>query len=152
MGPYLAVLIAGVWIGSALASRLAGRAPIRRLLVGANLLSVLAAFAFLAAVLSGHLSLALCVGPMFFFTIGAGIASPMALSEAMSVNPHVIGSASGLYGFMQMAVGALCTALAGIGRNPALSTALVLVGAGIVAQISFWIALGLRGGRAGGRV
>jgi DHA1 family bicyclomycin/chloramphenicol resistance-like MFS transporter len=84
---------------------------------------------------------------MFVFTIGAGIASPMALSEAVSINPHVIGSASGLYGFMQMVVGALWTALAGIGGNPALSTALVLVGAGIVAQILFWIALGLRGGQ-----
>lgn len=152
VGVYLAVLIAGVWLGSALASRLAGRTPIGRLLVGANLLSVLAAFAFLAAVLSGHPSIAVIVGPMFVFTLGAGLASPLALTEAVSVNPHVIGSASGLYGFMQMAVGALCTALAGIGGNPALSTALVLVGAGIVAQISFWIALGLRGARVGGLV
>jgi DHA1 family bicyclomycin/chloramphenicol resistance-like MFS transporter len=152
VGLYLAVLIAGVWVGSAVASRLAGRAPIRRLLVGANLLSVAAAIVFLAAVVSGHLTVALSVGPMFVFTLGAGIASPTALSEAVSVNPLVIGSASGLYGFMQMAVGALCTALAGIGGNPALSTAFVLVGAGVVAQISFWIALGLRGGRVGGRV
>ena len=93
---------------------------------------------------------------MFFFTLGAGIASPMALTEAVSVNPRVVGSASGLYGFMQMAVGALCTALAGIGGNPALSTALVLAGAGITAQVSFWIALGVRsrrprGQRGGGR-
>jgi len=70
---------------------------------------------------------------MFFFTLGAGIASPMALTEAVSVNPRVTGSAAGLYGFTQMAVGALCTALAG---------------AGIVAQASFWIALG-RGGERG---
>jgi DHA1 family bicyclomycin/chloramphenicol resistance-like MFS transporter len=89
---------------------------------------------------------------MFFFTLGAGIASPMALTEAVSVNPHVIGSASGLYGFVQMAVGALCTALAGIGGNPALSTALVLACAGLAAQTSFWIALGVRGRRPGGRV
>ena len=33
------------------------------------------------------------------------------------------------HGFTQMAVGALCTALAGLGGNPALSTALVLAGA-----------------------
>ena len=152
VGVYLAVLIGGISLGNALASRLVGRAPIRRLLVGANLVSIIAASAFLAAVLSGHLSVALSVGPMFFFTLGAGIASPMALTEAVSVNPHVIGSASGLYGFVQMAVGALCTALAAIGGNPALSTALVLACAGLVAQISFWIALGVRGRRPGGRV
>jgi DHA1 family bicyclomycin/chloramphenicol resistance-like MFS transporter len=70
----------------------------------------------------------------------------MALTEAVSVNPHVIGSASGLYGFMQMAVGALCTALAGLGHDAALSTALVLAGASVIGQAAFWIAL--RGGRA----
>jgi len=62
------------------------------------------------------------------------------------VNPQVIGSASGLYGALQMAVGALCTALAGLGPSPALSTALVLAGAGLVGQLSFRTAL--RGRRA----
>ena len=152
VGLYLAVLIAGVWLGSALATRLIARTPIRRLLIGSNLLSVAAAFVFLAAVVSGHLTVPWAIGPMFFFTLGAGIASPMALTEAVSVNPRVTGSAAGLYGFTQMAVGALCTALAGLGGNPALSTALVLAGAGIVAQVSFWIALGRGGGAAGGRV
>ena len=33
-------------------------------------------------------------------------ADSIALTEAVSVNPRVVGSASGLYGFMQMAVGA----------------------------------------------
>jgi DHA1 family bicyclomycin/chloramphenicol resistance-like MFS transporter len=68
----------------------------------------------------------------------------MALSEAVSVNTNVIGSASGLYGFTQMAVGALCAALAGLGSNPALATAVVLVSAAAVAQVSFWIALSRR--------
>ena len=40
-----------------------------------------------------------------------------------------------------MGVGAICTALTGVGSNPALSAALVLVIAGAIAQISFWIAL-----------
>jgi DHA1 family bicyclomycin/chloramphenicol resistance-like MFS transporter len=140
VGVYLAVLVAGIWLGSALASRLVGGLPMRRLLVGANLISILAAFTFLTAVLTDHLSVALTVGPMFLYTLGAGLASPMALTEAVSVNSRVIGSASGLYGFIQMAVGASCTALAGFGRDPALAAALVLAGAGVVAQISFWIA------------
>jgi len=126
------------------------RMPIGRLLIGSNLVSILAACVFLAAALSGHLSVPLVVGPMFFYTLGAGIASPTALTEAVSVNPHVVGSASGLYGFIQMAVGALCTALAGFGGDPALAAATVLVSAGLVAQTSFWIALGRRGAiRAG---
>jgi MFS transporter, DHA1 family, multidrug resistance protein len=84
---------------------------------------------------------------MFVFTIGVGIAAPAALTQAISVNSRVIGSASGLYGFAQMAVGALCTALAGLGKDAALSAALVLAAASVIGQASFWIAL--RRGRAG---
>jgi MFS transporter, DHA1 family, multidrug resistance protein len=145
VGIYLAILVSGVWLGSVLASRLITRVAIVRLLVGANLLSILAAFVFLGVVLSGHLSVALTIGCMFVFTLGAGIAAPAALTQAISVNPHVIGSASGLYGFTQMAVGGLCTALAGVGSDPALATAIVLVAAGVVGQTSFWIALRRQG-------
>jgi DHA1 family bicyclomycin/chloramphenicol resistance-like MFS transporter len=145
VGLYLAVLIGGIWLGNALVSRLVAKIAVRRLMVLGNLLSVVAALAFLAAVLSGHLSVVSAITPMFFYTLGAGVASPMALTEAVSVNPHVVGAASGLYGSTQMAIGALCTALAALGRDPALSAALVLVGAGVVAQAAFWWALTKRG-------
>jgi DHA1 family bicyclomycin/chloramphenicol resistance-like MFS transporter len=39
-----------------------------------------------------------------------------------------------------MAVGAICTALAGIGANPALAATLILTVAGIIAQAAFWLA------------
>ena len=139
-GPYIALLVLGVWAGSILASRLVGRMPMRRLLIGANALSLAAAFALLAVVLTGQLTVAWVVGTMFLFTLGVGTAAPAALTQAISVNPQVIGSASGLYGFAQMAVGALCTALAGLGPNPALAAALVLSVASVLAQLSFWIA------------
>lgn len=78
---------------------------------------------------------------MFVFGIGVGIASPAALTQALGVNPAVIGSASGLYGFSQMGVGAVCTALVGLGTNPALTTAIILVCAGGIGQLAFWIAM-----------
>jgi DHA1 family bicyclomycin/chloramphenicol resistance-like MFS transporter len=99
----------------------------------------------LGAVLSGHLSVLLAIAPMFVFGIGAGVASPAALTQAISVNPEVIGSASGLYGFSQMGVGAICTALVGTGSDPALAAAIILVSAGVIGQIAFWIALHHRG-------
>jgi len=141
VGIYLAILIGGVWIGSMVASRLIGRVPMGRLLVLANLVSVVAIMILLMAVLAGEFGVALTVAMLFVFTVGVGVAAPAALTQAVSVNPLVIGSASGLYGFTQMAVGALCTALAGIGGNPVLAATLVLTGAGIVAQASFWIAV-----------
>jgi DHA1 family bicyclomycin/chloramphenicol resistance-like MFS transporter len=145
VGIYPAIVLAGVWIGSVAATRLIPRLPIDRLAVWANLLSVLASFALLGAVLSGHLSVLLAIAPMFVFGIGAGVASPAALTQAISVNPEVIGSASGLYGFSQMGVGAICTALVGMGSDPALTAAIILVSAGVIGQIAFWIALRYRG-------
>ena len=40
-----------------------------------------------------------------------------------------------------MGVGAICTALVGAGSNPALTAAVILVGAGVIGQTAFWIAL-----------
>jgi DHA1 family bicyclomycin/chloramphenicol resistance-like MFS transporter len=141
VGIYLAIMVSGMWLGSVVASRLATRVVIGRLLVRANLLSFAAAAVFLGGVLSGYLTVPLTVISMFVFTFGVGTVAPAALAEAISVNPYVIGSASGLYGFTQMAVGAVCTALAGIGSDPALSAAIVLTAAGVVGQFSFWVAI-----------
>jgi DHA1 family bicyclomycin/chloramphenicol resistance-like MFS transporter len=150
VGLYPAIMMIGLWLGTVAATRLIPRLPIDRLAVWANLLSVLASFVLLGVALSGQLSILSVIGPMFFFAMGAGVASPAALTQAISVNPLVIGSASGLYGFSQMGVGAICTALVGTGSNPALSAAIVLVSAGVIGQIAFWIALhhGRRGVRS----
>jgi len=144
VGIYPAILMGGVWLGSMLATRLIPRLPMNRLAVWANLASVAAAMVFLGAVLTHHLTVLLAIGPMFVFGMGAGIASPAALTQAISVNPHVIGSASGLYGFSQMGVGAICTALVALGSDPALTAAIILAAAGVIGQISFWIALRYR--------
>lgn len=141
IGLYLAILVSGMWLGSMATSRMIANYSLKRYLVFANGLSVVAAFVFLAAVLTGHLSVALVVGLMVLFNIGVGSAAPAALVQAISVDPQAVGSASGLYGFVQMAVGAALTALAGVGADPSLSAAAVLTLAGVVAQLSFGIAI-----------
>ncbi|MFT8244004.1 multidrug effflux MFS transporter [Roseomonas sp. BN140053] len=147
VGVYYLVLIGGVTLGSVIANRLVARVGIERLLLRATLLGVGGAVLFLLAVLSGHLSVPLTLAPLLLFTVGCGVSSPLALTKAVGVNPKVIGSAAGLYGFGQMAIGALCTALAGVGGNPALAAAVVLVVAGVIGQLAFWTAL--RAERAG---
>lgn len=132
VGGYIALLVLGVWVGSILASRLIAHVSVGRLLVGANGVSVAAAFILLAVVLLDRLTVPLAIATVFTFSVGVGTAAPAALTEALSVNPRVGGSASGLYGAMQMAVGALCTTLAGVGSDPALAAALVLSGSGIM--------------------
>ncbi len=139
-GLYLALLVSGIWLGSLIASRTIKLFSLRAFLIAANGLSVVAAAVFLAFVLSDALTLPRVIGSMFLFAVGVGGAAPAALVQAISLNPRVTGSASGLYGAVQMAVGAVLAASAGFGRNPALASALVLAASGIVAQIAFWLA------------
>jgi DHA1 family bicyclomycin/chloramphenicol resistance-like MFS transporter len=140
VGLYLGIPVFGYSIGSIVAGRLLGRMSIDRFLVRANLLSAAAALMLLVAVLAGWLSVWLITATMLVMTIGGGMSSPAALTQAVSVNPAVIGSAAGLYGAAQMVVGAICSALTALG-DPALTAALVLAGAGVVAQASFFVAV-----------
>jgi DHA1 family bicyclomycin/chloramphenicol resistance-like MFS transporter len=140
VGLYLALLVSGLWLGSLLASRLIARFSLVRFLVVANALSVVAAASFFALVIADRATLLAIVGTMFVFSVGVGAAAPAALVQAISVNPRVIGTASGLYGSVQMAVGAALVALAGLGSDPTLASAIVLLAAGVVAQASFWAA------------
>ncbi len=141
IGLYLGVLIAGIWFGNAFASRLISWAPGRRLMIAGNLLSLLAAAVLFGVAVSGHLTVGWVLAPLFFYTFGGGLGATMALTEAISVDPKVIGSAAGLYGFIQMASGALCTALTGFLANAALNAAVVMVVAQVLAQVAYWIAL-----------
>ncbi|MCR0985218.1 multidrug effflux MFS transporter [Roseomonas populi] len=140
-GIALSILVVGISIGNWLASRLMRRGALDRVLARASLVGAAASLTLLVVVLTGHLNVVSAMVPMFVFTLSVGVAGPAALTQGISLNPRVTGSASGLYGFIQMAVGSLCSALAGLGSDPALAAAIVLTGAGIVGQIAFRTAL-----------
>ncbi len=140
VGLYLTLLTSGVWLGNMVTSRIAHRVDARKLTFGANGLGLTATFVLLSASGTGHLNIGVAVACLILFSFGAGIAAPIALTRAISVNPRAIGSASGLYGSLQMGVGALCTALAGLGHGTALAAAAVMAVASLVAQGAFWVA------------
>ncbi|WP_298232541.1 multidrug effflux MFS transporter [uncultured Azohydromonas sp.] len=138
VGYYLLAPVVGMSIGNLLASRLAGRVPQARLVRHASALSLACATLLLLAMLWMAQPPAWGVAVLMgFYAMGAGLCSPAVSTRAISVDPRLTGSAAGLYGFTQMAVGALCSALAGLGSDPGVSAALVLVGAGVVAQAAF---------------
>ena len=142
VGIYLGLLIVGVSIGNIIAGRLIGRVTtIERLLVAGNLLSVAAAIVVLAAFLAWRPGVAVIETLMIVYCVGAGMCSPAVSTLSISVDPRLIGSAAGLYGFLQMTIGAACTTLAGLGRDPAVAACAVLVGASLLAQAAFRVAL-----------
>jgi DHA1 family bicyclomycin/chloramphenicol resistance-like MFS transporter len=109
VGLYYLLLMLGVATGSLGANRVAGRVPVQTALRVANGIGVLGAALFALADAAGVLSVATVVAPVCIFMVGAGMASPFALAGSVSVNPQAIGAASGMYGFIQMSYGMLCT-------------------------------------------
>ena len=109
VGMYYLVLMGGVALGSLLANRVAGKLPIRTALRLANMLAIAGAALFALADATNWLTVPTIIGPVALFMVGAGMASPFALAGSVSVNPQAIGAASGMYGFVQMSYGMLCT-------------------------------------------
>lgn len=142
VGLYYLVVIAGIPIGSFGASRLASRMRLTLLLRATSAVAVIGAALFFAVAASAKLTVPTVLGPMILFSLGVGAASPVAISAAISTDPQMIGAASGLYGFMQMANGAFCTLAVGIiPANPALAAASVLLAGVLFGQCFFLLAI-----------
>jgi hypothetical protein len=62
-------------------------------------------------------NLATVLLPMILFSVGLGASGPAAITSAIVTDPRMIGAASDLHGFMQMANGALCTSSANISSS-----------------------------------
>lgn len=140
VGFYYMAVVAGITLGSWLASRLAVRLGTRRLLLAGASLGMAGAASLLALDLMRMLNVPSLLAAMTLFALGAGITSPVATARAISVDPQRIGAASGLYGCLQMGFGALCTLLAGLWHSAsALPVAIILLTAATTAQIAFFL-------------
>jgi DHA1 family bicyclomycin/chloramphenicol resistance-like MFS transporter len=150
VGLYYLVVMVGVPVGSFAASRLVRRVRLGLLLQVTSAIAVLGAALFFAVAISGHLSVATILGAMIVYSVGVGAASPMALASALSTQPTMIGAASGLYGFVQMGFGALCTVAVSIWpHHPALTASTVLIASTVLGQLAFMAALKSRPASAG---
>lgn len=142
VGLYYLVLMLGVALGSLGANRLAGRLSLQKALRIANGLGICGAALFAAADAANMLSVATVVAPVCLFMVGAGMASPFALAGSVSVNPQAIGAASGMYGFIQMGYGMLCTVVVETWHPGAVyPVAAVLLGSALLGQAAMSMAL-----------
>jgi DHA1 family bicyclomycin/chloramphenicol resistance-like MFS transporter len=141
IGLYYLVLMCGVALGSFSASRVAGKLSNRTAMRIANMLAIVGATLFALADLTEWLTVPTILGPVALFMVGAGMASPFALAGSVSVHPQAIGAASGMYGFVQMAYGMLCTIVVETWHPGAIyPVATVLLGSAIAGQIAMAIA------------
>lgn len=137
VGLFCVIVSVGMAAGAVLVRSLVGRMEIRRGARLGNGVSLVAALALLAAHAGGALSVATLTGTMLVYALGAGIGGPNVVAGAMNVDPDRAGAASGLYGFSQMAVGALLTLAVGLWHDgTALPLAAVLIAASASAAIA----------------
>lgn len=128
VGWFAASTIVGAGLGTFLTRKLAGRWLAERFLYIGSGLGLGLATLFLCIQALGWLSAPLLLALMVVMTFGAGMASPAALSRALgATTPALAGTAAGLYGFAQMAMGAVGTMLVGFGEVPALACAVTQI-------------------------
>jgi MFS transporter, DHA1 family, multidrug resistance protein len=121
--------MAGYFIGNAGAVRLAVRLGSPRLFVGGLAVSLASGILLARWSLGGELTAWALFVPMALSSVGNGLSQPAGLAAALSVNPRIAGTASGLLGASQMGIAALGTLLVGqLPRESALWMVVVVVG------------------------
>lgn len=137
VGLFCVVVSGGMVVGTALVRLVAGRVEVRRGARVGNAASLAAALALLGLAATGQITVLSLTAPLVLYAIGVGVAGPNIVAAAMNVEPDAAGSASGLYGFSQMAVGAVCTLAVGVWHDgTALPLAAVLVAASLTSAVA----------------
>ncbi|MEM7121932.1 MAG: multidrug effflux MFS transporter [Pseudomonadota bacterium] len=113
LGAAMGSITAGFVFGSFLSGRLARRHALATMIIAGRLVACIGLAAGLVLVMAGYLNVVLLFGATIFVGIGNGLTTPSASAGAMSVRPHLAGSASGLFGALTAVVGALLTVITG---------------------------------------
>ena len=103
----------GYAIGNGLSGRYSVRLGIDRMVFWGGIVATAGMGLSLIATLVGYAHPILFFGPCVFLGLGNGMMLPNATAGAMSIRPHLAGTASGLSGAIMMAGGAALAALAG---------------------------------------
>lgn len=113
-GLYFVLVALGYSVGNFMSGRFAARIGVFRMVMAGNLLAVAGIFIMIVLFLAFEASAPLLFGPMLILSLSNGLVLPSAVAGAVSVNPKLAGSASGLMGSVQMLVGAILSYAVGI--------------------------------------
>ena len=140
IGVIFLVVVGSLTLGSLLASRVASfLAPIAASRIAASIMVTTSLVLVVVCALHLLTVWALLL-PVMALTFSIGLCSPFAMTGAVNVDAEAIGAASGLYGCLQMAAGALI--IVGVSLVPgelAMAMSVVLLLASLVAFVSFWV-------------
>ena len=138
-GLYFALASIGYMLGNFISGRFTqrfGPAAMMRAGVGLGL-----AGAALLWLTSGHFTPAALFAPMAVIAISNGLSLPSATASAISLRPHLAGTASGISGAFQLGIGALLGAVVGqLQGESALPLITVMTISGLISALGLMIA------------
>ena len=113
LGFYIGTTTAGFVLGSFLAGRYGGRFPPTTMMIAGRVVACVALAVGLALLSLGVVHTTSIFGPCVFVGLGNGLTIPGASAGALSVQPRLAGSASGLAGALTVAGGAMGSSVTG---------------------------------------
>jgi MFS transporter, DHA1 family, multidrug resistance protein len=116
-GLWFILVSAAFMAGNLVAGRFSGRIGLDRMVLAGSLLAVTGAGLALVLLLGGAWTPLALFGPMMAVGLGNGFSVPNAQAGALSVDPLLAGTASGIAGFSQMFVAAVVSQAVGMLQN-----------------------------------
>ncbi|MFC4213941.1 multidrug effflux MFS transporter [Pseudophaeobacter arcticus] len=118
IGIYLSAPAVGYFIGNFLSGRFSARIGINRMVLWGCTINGAGVLVSLLIALAGADTFLTFFGLMCFVGMGNGMAIPNGTTGAISVRPHLAGTASGLSGAIMIGAGAVLSAYAGFLLKP----------------------------------
>lgn len=129
--------------GSFVAGRFAMRMGLERMMYVGLVMIIVGGLAVLGQLIYGPSPLAL-FGPVAFASFGSGLVHPPAMAGALSVRPHIAGSASGMLGFTPLILGAFLSEVVGRSFDYGLTPFFLIYSGACTFSVLFgWLALRL---------
>ena len=139
-GSYFSVMVAGYITGSILSARLSRTRLPDQLLRQGLVISISASVLMAGLAWAEVFTTAAVIGPQMLFMIGVGMILPQTMAGALAPFPQMAGSASALFGFIQMALAAGAGILVGHlhnGTSQVMATAIAV--SAITAGLVYWL-------------
>lgn len=140
-GLWFAITSLGYMAGNFAASRLSQRYGVNAMIIYGTAFEIVGAAIGVAVVaMFPDAGPAVIFLPQIIISFGNGVLLPNAIAGAVSVRPHAAGAASGITGFVQMAIGALAAQFipyALVGSATPMPMALALLAFGIATMMAF---------------
>lgn len=142
-GVYAGLVLLGMAAGHGLSSLLMRRVGSAKLMRVGLCLALLGAGLFLGLALCHALSVPRLMVAMLTLNLGLGLSYPSTLGKVIQIEPRLVGSATGLYGTLQMTAGTLITVwTVALGVEPALAAACVMLA--VLLGVAFNLEWGLK--------